>query len=87
MKRSKPLHGAGTDALTPKFSDAEYTVLPEHTKRGAVLFFIESLQRRIAAQQEIIQNQQSYIDKMRRIFTEMGPLLPSATSRPAKSRL
>jgi len=83
-RRTKPLHGSGADVLTPQFSDAEIAALPEHSKKGAVLFFIEGLQRRIRAQQEIIEQQQDHIDKLKRIFSEMGPLLPEHNPRPSR---
>ena len=69
----------------PTFSDAEIAVLPEHTKKGAVLYYIESLQRRIRAQQEIIEQQQDHIGKLKRLFREESNLLvPSPTARPAQ---
>ena len=75
--------------LTPDYAkiwnNDELDAIPAESKRGAVVYFIESLKRRITEQQEIIASQQAFIDKLKNVIMQMGaPLVPSPLPRAAR---
>jgi hypothetical protein len=100
-RRKRSLWTGQCAALTPDglfavierqtFSDEQIAALPEKSKKGTVLYYIEALHRRIEQQQNAIEDlkrviaqREAFIAECKRAFSELGPLLPSHIHKEAE---